>query len=499
MELTLKVWGAYAGDLSGPHILDIVDSHLRRVIHKNIPREALESLAMQISIAAEPIFDPGKARGWVKAFEGNETPIPDEDENNTKHKKKTGKDKPKVLSAGLISKIAESGLLTQHRNNRMRFTHPLFCGFLAGKSLTKYKPEVLLAQPPWIGKYLAMHFFAAHGDASALVAEMLRELDRPLSRNLLIASRWLRDASQTAPWRGNIMAKLVDLLKQTGQPLGLRGQALAAIVQSNDPAAGKLFRQFFEDRDSELTSLAILGAGALRDTNSVEILVSMINIPSPNIRRAVCLALAGIGTTKAMDTLAYSLLHADEALRKYAAEAMANVPGEGHTMLKEGAEMKDELPVRHAVVYGLSRVNEQWAEDLLSDLQMNDDQWMVRNSAGQIMESRQNFDRHIPKRLPPPSESPWLISFAGKKGVGISPDVLPIELLLQALDSGTDEEKLASLAYLRMSPTEGVFGALYHAMYGGEPHIREAVFQAFFEMASRGVEVPDPVQFGVGY
>ena len=161
--------------------------------------------------------------------------------------------------------------------------------------------------------------------------------------------------------------------------------------------------------------------------------------------------------------------------------------------------MKDELPVRHAVVYGLSRVNEQWAEDLLSDLQMNDDQWMVRNSAGQIMESRQNFDRHIPKRLPPPSESPWLISFAGKKGVGISPDVLPIELLLQALDSGTDEEKLASLAYLRMSPTEGVFGALYHAMYGGEPHIREAVFQAFFEMASRGVEVPDPVQFGVGY
>jgi hypothetical protein len=28
--------------------------------------------------------------------------------------------------------------------------------------------------------------------------------------------------------------------------------------------------------------------------------------------------------------------------------------------------------------------------------------------------------------------------------------------------------------------------------------LREAVFQIFSEMAARGVEVPDPTQFGVG-
>jgi len=46
---------------------------------------------------------------------------------------------------------------------------------------------------------------------------------------------------------------------------------------------------------------------------------------------------------------------------------------------------------------------------------------------------------------------------------------------------------------------EGVFGALFQAMYGGEPSLREAVFQTLSEMAARGVEIPDPVQFGVGY
>jgi hypothetical protein len=50
-----------------------------------------------------------------------------------------------------------------------------------------------------------------------------------------------------------------------------------------------------------------------------------------------------------------------------------------------------------------------------------------------------------------------------------------------------------------MLTKEGVFGALYQAMYAGEPELREAVFQTISEMAARGVEVPDPVQFGVGY
>jgi HEAT repeat protein len=344
-----------------------------------------------------------------------------------------------------------------------------------------------------------MHYLAVQGDAMPLSNALLAQLDRPLSRNLLVPARWLRDAPAQAPWRGQIMAKLAELLQQTGQPLGLRGQALAAFVQCGDPGSPVLFRQLLTEHEAELLQLAALGSGALRDGKSVELLVALLSNPNSNVRRAACLALSAIGTTTAMDALASALLHGDEILRRASAEAMANHASEGYKMLREGAEMKEDLNVRRAVVYGLGRIHEPWAEELLNKLQIDDEQWVVRNSAQEVLEDHRKPNPHIPKRLPPPSESPWLIAFAGKMGEGVSPDKPPTDLLLLALKSDDPEERLASLEYLRMVPVEGVFGALYQALYGGEPELREAAFQAISEMASRGVEVPDPVQFGVGY
>jgi HEAT repeat protein len=498
LELTLKAWGAFAGDLRGPLPIDALETHLRRITPANIPREALESLALQINLAATPIFDPREARKWLKIFEPNE-PQPAELANGEEKKiKQTAKSSnPSTPSLGLISKMVDNGLLTAHRNNRMRFVHPIFGGYLAGRSLANYT-DTVLQQPPWIGKYMAMHFLAAQGDATTLTNALLAQSDRPLSRNLLVPARWLRDAPARISWCGEVMARLAELLQQTGQPLGLRGQALAAIVLSGNAGSSVLFRQLLLKHDDDLLQMAALGAGALRDGKSIPLLTPLLSNSNSNVRRAACLALSAIGTSPAMDAIANALLHGDEILRRSAAEAMANHPDEGHRMLKEGALMKEDLNVRRAVAYGLGRIDEPWAEELLNKLQTEDDQWIVRNSAQEVLEERQKPNPHVPKRLPPPSESPWLVTFAGKKGEGISPDKPPTDLLLMALKSDDPEERLASLAYLRVMPFEGIFGALYQAMYGGEPELREAVFRIFSEMASTGVKVPDPIQFGVG-
>ncbi len=498
LELTLKAWGAFAGDLRGPRPIDALEAHIRRITPANTPREALESLALQTNLATMPIFDPREARKWVKSYEPNE-PEPVEgtvpEEKQSRQRGKSGKQSSPSL--GLISKMAESGLLISDRNNRMRFVHPILGGFLAGKPLANYT-DAILQQPPWIGKYLAMLYLAAQGDATPLCTTLLAQTDRPLSRNLMVPARWLRDAPPQAPWCGEVMARLAELLQQTGQPLGLRGQALAAIVQSGNPGSIVLFRQLLMEKEVELLQLAALGAGALHDGKSTELLADLLSNSNSNVRRAACLALSSIGTSAAMDAVASALLHGDEILRRSAAESLANHTGEGHNMLREGAEMKDDLNVRRAVAYGLGRIHESWAVELLVKLQTDDDQWVVRNSAQEVLEEQRKPNPHVSKRLPPPSESPWLIAFAGKKGEGISPDKPPTDLLLMALKSEDPDEQLASLSYLRMMPTEGVFGALYQAMYGGEPELREAVFQIFSEMASRGVEVPDPIQFGVG-
>jgi len=54
------------------------------------------------------------------------------------------------------------------------------------------------------------------------------------------------------------------------------------------------------------------------------------------------------------------------------------------------------------------------------------------------------------------------------------------------------------LNYLRRNPSEGVIKTIYNAMRGSSSELREACFQALWEMAASGVKLPDPAQYGLG-
>ena len=62
-----------------------IASHVRRLAPSNTPLAALETLAMQVVLNSQPVFDPRSAREWVKSFE-----LPDEAEKNeTRRKQRT--------------------------------------------------------------------------------------------------------------------------------------------------------------------------------------------------------------------------------------------------------------------------------------------------------------------------------------------------------------------------------------------------------------------------
>jgi HEAT repeat protein len=381
----------------------------------------------------------------------------------------------------------------------MRFAHPIFEGYLAGRALGGYdKESALLNQPDWSGKYLAIHYLAAHGDITKIVQSMLEWSRLPMHRPLLAASRWLRDAPRNAVWRGKLMGTLANLLQTEGLPLALRGQALAAFITSNDPSVSALFRQLMTSLSFDLVHLAALGSGATRDPKAIPFLKNAMQAPNLSTRRAACLALVAIGTTEALETVADILLNEDEDLRRAAAEALANDTKEGYAMLKDGATMQDIL-VRRSVVYGLARIQEPWAQEILSKLQLEDDQWVVRNAATEVIEANSTEDNpRIPHPLKAPSESPWLIEFAGKQGMGISPGTPATDILLLALKGDEPEARLSALPYLRNTPTEGVITQLYNAMYRDDTKLREASYQILWELGTAGIKLPDPTQFGLG-
>ena len=509
LELTLKAWGAYAGDSLGPHVLESIATHIRRIAPLNTPLAALETLAMQVALSAQPIFDPRKARAWVRSFEAidenveGETadrPLIEEKEDDTKPLK-IGKKAEKAVvkpTSGLLGRMTASGLLTSHPHHKMRFIHPVIAGYLAGHALTHYNTEeTLLSQPDWSGKYLTMRYYAAHGDASKLVQALMGFSRLPMHRPLFAAARWLRDAPKNAPWRGKLFGILAAILQTEGIPLSLRGQAMAAFVVSSDPSAAALFRQFETTLSFELVQLAVLGSGAMRDTKAIELVERAMDAPSLSVRRAACMALVAIGTNEALESVARTLLNGDEDIRRAAGEALANDPNEGYAMLRDGITISDIL-LRRAVVYGLGRVNEPWAVEALQKIQIDDDQWVVRNSATEVLEAKANVGLRAPRKLKAPADSPWLIEFAGKQGVGISPGTPATDILLLALKSDDSDTRLAALPYLKFTPNEGVITQIYSAMYKDDPELREAAYNTLWEIGTSGAKLPHPSQYGFG-
>lgn len=508
LELTLRVWGAYAGDSLGSHTLEIIATHIRRLAPANTPLAALEALAMQVILNSQPVFEPGKARGWVQSYEvaeshpEGEADVPLEEAEQAQKKSKKGKKSERTVpvpSSGLLGKMASSGLLIQHRENRvMRFIHPVFAGYLAGHAMSNHEAsETVLNQTDWSGKYIALRYVAAHGNADKLVQSLLEFSRLPMHRPLLAAARWLRDAPRNAPWRGKLFATLAAIMQTEGIPMGLRGQAMAAFAYSKDSNASLLFRQFAVSTNLELSRLSILGAGIMGDTKAVPVLEEALQAPSDTVRRAACLALVSIGTTEALETVAHALLSGNEELRRAAAEALANDPREGHAMLRDGIAMEDLL-LRRAVMFGLGRVDAPWATETLQRMQVEDDQWVVRNAATEILDAKSNKVTYAPSKLKPPHEAPWLVEFAAKNGMGISPGAPVTDTLLLAFDEDNVELQLAVMPYMKLNPKEGVIAKLYGAMYKDEPEVREAAFTALWEVGTSGVKLPDPSQFGLG-
>lgn len=511
-ELTLKVWGAYAGDSRGPRVLDAIATHVRRLAPSGTPVAALELLAMQVVLTCQPIFDPRKARAWVKQYDiVEDNPIEsaetvtktagDVDVPLTESQKiriKKSKAGEAVPTYGLVSKMVDSGLLVSHANSKMRFLHPVLNGYLSGQAIGDNDADTtLLAQSDWDGKNLSLHYLAARGDASAVADILLKQSDIPLHSQAFTVARWLRDAPKAAAWRAKVFGALLTILQAEGQPTALRGQAMAAFVVSGDPGAATLFRQLLSSRSFELLPLAAMGSGALGDVKAVNALEEILQAPSGSVRRATCLALVAIGTEKSLEAVARALLQGDEELRRAAAEALANDPVEGHAMLREGATLAD-IMLRRAVVHGLSRIGQPWANETLQRMQVEDDQWAVRNLANQYLEQMAHIDPRVPRKLKSPSESPWLIEFAGKQGMGIPRGGPATDVLLNAFKHGDTEERLAALPYLKRVADEGIVGALYNGMYGEDPEVREAAFYALEEIAANGVNIPHPNQFGLG-
>jgi HEAT repeat protein len=453
LEVTLHVWSSYVGDTRGGRPVDGLESFVSRFLSPNELKSAQAS-----------------ALAWLRSKSGILT--------------------DRTLKRGTpIQDMVDAGILNHHIHNRYTFSQPNIGAYLAARSMAsgEFDPQVL--EMGWHPSELTMSYYAAFGDISPVVEPNLNRQDDMLSYALLTMGSWIRHAAKKMAWRAEVLRRLAKVATDPNSPYGLRLRTVHVLSSTGDPTVAIFFRRLLSAENPSSRVLGALGIGGIRDEESVSLLITNINTKrNLHSRQAACLALAAIGTDEAMEGLGHILLESDEGVQIAAAEALACNPDEGFSMLRDAIEMKNLL-TRRAAVFGLGRVPEDWSFEILETIQLEDDQWVVRGAAAEVLERHRNPPWKVKAPVKEVSELKWLQDFAEREGLGVAPGKAALEMVRRALNKGNDDEQVAALEAIAWTGGEDLALELMQALKAKEPHLRDAAFEALWQLDARGVDV----------
>lgn len=503
LETTLKLWAAFAGDMLGPELPQLIESHLRRLsIGVSNAQLALERLAAQMVINTQPVVKTNEAETWVAEFDKMMSSLSAGDSQAEGAEKKP---KEKVGSAyTILNQLTQNGLLNSHTGSTVRLLHPVFTGYLASRSLANgNNPTILLEKPVWAGLCQTLAFWGCFGDAAPVVENMIAQIQKgplfgaPIYSGPLRLVRWLHVTPKNLPWHSLAMRALVGLLQSEIDTLSISARIICGLALSNDPGIGSYFRQMTKSPHPNMRRLGALGIGLLCDSKALNELSSLLDDVDPNVGRATCLSLVALGDKNALDLVMSVLLHSNELMRRAAAEALTNNKEEGHPALLEATSM-DDLLVRRAAIFGLAHIRTPEAIHTLEKIQIEDAQWVVRTAATQTLEELQKSNPFVPKPMPALREMPWLIAFASKQSEGVMDGDQALELIERALKMGEDEERLQAMQYITRYGNEKFSHHMIQYYYNSTGELHESAFNTLWHLAAAGVELPSPMQYGLG-
>jgi len=479
LEFSLQTWAAYAGDLIGSGPWEALESYLRRTAVQ-LPQQdlvTLQVIAYASLLEGKVNFSRQTITRWTKSSEFGRVIQWDKTQSNP--------------LGQLLQVCVDNHLLHRHgEGESYSFTHLTLAGFLASKAFHRIPDADLTAvlnQPDWAYRFETLRYYDPT-PAPSRNKELFLNHEDLLESRLLIAGEWLKFIEPSHRLRDQILQAITKVIHQSPL-LEVKIRLTGVLADSGDPQVPGIFRHLLKSGHRDIMHAAALGAGTIRDYKSVPILIQALKSPPP-VSYAACFALVRIGTPPALEAVADVLLSAGEMLRRAAASALANHPEEGHPALKDGSTM-DDLMIRYAVVFGLKRINKRWAVEILDDMRINEEEWIVRDAAQHAYEDLVTPPPSTPRPQPNPEEISWLRTFA--TSVGASPpggrqDVLP--LLLQALDEGTQEQKIAALDMIRREGYQDVFPALHNALFGSEPAVRREAYLTLWYLAAAGLKLP---------
>jgi hypothetical protein len=466
-EWTLMLWTIYAGEGGEITPQGVVEAYVSRCLPEPALRQLMEKLAVEMIKSQKSSLNEDDIEGFISRSSVTQVHLFDPAETSKETSPAAGSARPRSEPTAIHSQstgvLTGTGLMLGYSGRTLRFSHPIIAAYLAASSCPELEiQEWLTARNLWeTGLLMVGYFLAKYPGQIGLPNDWIQG-SPPFFLLPLAASRWLKFMPTTHPLRARIMKRMLDGLLEHGVLSAVRMRFISALVSSKDPSLGVLFKQLLSSPEEGIRMAACLAAGIVHDPKNLLQIAALLNDPDGDVRRNACFALGILRDQEAQEILVECLSADDEILRETSAISLAADPVNGYSILQESVK-SENLLIRRSAVFGLVKINESWAKELLEQIAVQDGQWVVRNAASQALDLRQKPNVHIPRPLTPQSETPWLFNFASKLGQGIPPGDPAVEILLQALASGSVEEKLAALDYLRLIPEEKVILAISSA------------------------------------
>lgn len=458
LEITLRTWSAYVGDIQHFSLDDCMKAYLRRMIS---PTE---------QHACQPI-----AVNWIQT-------------------RAAFIDEGSVDRRAPVSDLVQAGILLRRTGNKLRFVTPSVGAYLAAVGMELDKPLSLEVSDSWQPQIHCFRYYAALGDMAPFVDQLRSQMKDPLLRGLMTSAAWLRGAPAGASWRKHILSALAMVLQDGQLAYGLRLRVLAAIIHSGEPSAQALFMKLLHSSDIQSRKLGALGLGGLQEAEAVNTLQDCLRTETDEkVRFAVFIALSALRSSEALIVLGKVLLEGENTDQLHAALALAADTGEGLPMLMDASKM-EQVRIRRAAVYGLGQLRNNEARAQLRKLQAEDDQAIVRNAATEVLEDQGKLIHHVHLSTGDVVNLPWLLEFAAQQGVGVTPGKGAFEMLRKAVLHGTELQKKAALHALGYHGDREFVLDVTGSLSAEKERIKNAAFEALYQLEAAGSPVLSPKQ-----
>lgn len=374
-----------------------------------------------------------------------------------------------------------------------QFRHSILRHYLAAVSLRNAPDADIVRRSLQLTWEESMAYTAGLREVGAAVTVRLESPPDVRYSNLTTLARWGSFIEAKPKWRAELLRQLGSLMLSPTQYPALRERFAAAIVGMRDTEARKIFDRGIGSPDADTRRVSALGAGVLRDEDSIPKLTKALRDVVLEVQLAAAAGLGVIGTDAGDDGLAVALLEGSELVRQMAAETLADRPEVGFETLYR-AVSEDDVDLRRAAVFGLGRVRTRWSALEVYRVFLDDSNWYVRSAAQTMITEQQTGAAALTVRRYPTAENiNWLRDWVANFGARMS-ETDPEEALVEMLFSHDPAmQPVAAQAVGQLGLTQRV-ASLYGALKEPEPAVRDAAHRALahFELLT-GQALPAPV------